>query len=737
MKFIAFEKEIAIKIVNTRQLQSTEFDEGKAFVNILRGISNGEEFMFPCHSLQNGLVFTENLKNDECLIFDLDLFDGFSIATENECLTIVQKSLRAAIKSWNNIPFGVAEINKQEAALLIVFPHASNYRVVIDKKPDSKRQEKRNGKHLLAFSYVKTEISNQPPYTNFRKFLEEVKDVTIRDAIRNIPYKFPIEIAELEDGFSPVDARIGFDAWKNLLTKSQKDFVMSGSFGASCLEGPAGTGKTLCLILKSIQAALSESFSGKSIMFVTHSTATRDHVNEVIKANVTAEQLTYINSSCQIKVCTLQDWCLERIGGQLEESELLDKDAESSKTYQQILIEESLLDFISNDYKSFSRLISKELADSLSPDNSNAIITALRHEISEVIKGRAGQNLESYKKIDYSIHAIPITNELDAECVFSIYRNYQSKLESVGNFDSDDIVITALNQLDSPIWRRRKNKEGYDFVFIDETHLFNLNELSVIHHILKDEAIHNVAYSVDRSQAIANSSPSKVQLESIFKETNGQKLQTVFRSSPDIVRLAFDVLSTGAGFFTSLENPLVDTETSFTQEDENRSIPPTLVTYSTDELVLGSAFKEVDLLASKINTIKSKICIIPCNEMILSQLMRMVEDNKKSCEFILKRGDRSLQSKAERGGKYLIAGIDYVGGLEFDGVVIVGCDKGNFPSVDERTGNARHFIQHACYNRLYVAITRAKYALTIISNRSRGISEILSPSLEKLNIDNK
>lgn len=737
MKFIAFEKNMAVKIVNTRQLQSTEYDEGRQFVDILRGNDGGESFLISCHSLPNGLIFTESLKNDECLIFDLDLFEGFNIASENECLTIIQKALRTAIKSWDNIPFGAAEINKQDAGLLILFPHTNNYRVVIDKKPDSKRQEKRNGKHLLAFAYVRSEVAGQPSATNFRKFLEEVKEVKFKESSSLKPQSYPIQVAELDDGFSPVDPRIGFDAWKKLLTKSQNDFVMSGLFGASRLEGPAGTGKTLCLILKCIQAALSESFAGKNIMFITHSSATRDQVMEIIKANVTSEQLDYIVDSCPIKVSTLQEWCLERIGSQIEESELLDKDAESSKMYQQILVEESLVDFIESDYPSFSRLISKELADELSPDTSSEVVAALRHEISEVIKGRAGQSLESYKKIDYSVHALAVQSDSDAECVFSIYQNYQSKLESVGNFDSDDIVITALNQLDSPIWRRRKNKEGYDFVFIDETHLFNLNELSVIHHILKDEAIHNVTYSVDRSQAIANSALSKVQLDTIFQGSNGQKLQTVFRSSPDIVRLAFDVLSAGTGFFTSLENPLANTETSFTQQDESRSIPPTLVTFSSDELVLSSVFREVDLLAEKIKTNKSKICIIPCNEMILSSLLRVVSEHNKPCELILKRGDSSLQHKAERAGKYLLAGIDYVGGLEFEGVVIVGCDKGNFPTVDERTGNTRHFIRHASYNRLYVAITRAKFALTILASRARGVSDILGPAMDSLVVEDK
>jgi superfamily I DNA/RNA helicase len=737
MKYIAIERQTAIAMVNTRQLQSTEYDEGEQLVNIIRGVNDAESFTVPSYKTANGIIFTSDITNDECLVFDLELFKGFEVSTDDECLTIIQKTLRTAIKSWSNIPFGSTEVNRQEIGLIILFPHSfSNgyHRVVIDKKPDSRRQEKRNGKHLLVFAYAKAEVNSQPSYTNFRKFLEEVKTVKAIKNAAERSIQSPIQVSSLVDEFSPVDPRIGFETWKKLLTNAQKGFVLSDYFGASRLEGPAGTGKTLCLILKSIQAALSEGFNDKKVMFITHSTATKLQVMEIIEANISAEQKIYIDKHCPINVFTLQEWCLEKIGGQIEESELLDKDAESSKGYQQMLVEESWVEFLNKDFGTYSKLISRDLAMALESSDSASVIASLMHEISEVIKGRASQKIDAYKKIDYSSHALPIHSDADAECVFSIYVTYQKKLEVVGNFDSDDIVISALNQLDSPIWRRRKNKEGYDFVFIDETHLFNLNELSVIHHILKESALTHVTYSIDRSQSIANSSLSKEQLDLFFRTESNQELKTVFRSSPDIIKLAFTILSSGSGFFTSLENPLDNTESSFTQEDEGRSLSPLLITYANDEQVVNMAFKEVDLLADQIKSSKSRICIIPCNEVILSKMVRLVSELNKPCEIILKRGDGVSQRKAERGGKYLISGIDYVGGLEFDGVVIVGCDKGNFPATDERTANARHFIKHASYNRLYVAITRAKFGVTILSSRGRGVSEILEPALANKSI---
>ncbi|OEO24823.1 hypothetical protein AX279_15820 [Pseudomonas sp. J237] len=737
MKYLAIEKKTAISIVNTRQLQSTEYSEGEELVRVLKGELDGSTLSVPSFKASNGLIFTEDLINEECLIFDLELFKGFESANKDECLVNFQKTLRTAIKFWDNIPFGGAEKNNQESGFIILFPHpfSSGYsRVIIDKKPDSKRQERRNGKHLLAFAYTRNEVNSQPAYTNFRKFLEEVKLVKNKERVLSSGAASPVLISSLENNFSPMDPRIGFDKWKKLLTATQKDFVLSDYFGASRIEGAAGTGKTLCLILKCIQTAISQEFSGKKLMFITHSSATKDQAIEIISANTSPEQKEHIELYCPISVFTLQEWCLEKIGSQIEESELLDKDAESSKTYQQILVDESLLEFLEKDFPTFSKMISKDLALSLEHSDKVGVLASLMHEISEIIKGRAGQKLDAYKKIDYSTHALPVHCDQDAECIFSIYRRYQSKLESVGNFDSDDVVISALNQLDSPIWRRRKNNEGYDFVFIDETHLFNLNELSVIHHILKEEAITNVTYSIDRSQSIANSSLSQEQLDKFFITGSNQELKTVFRSSPDIIRLAFTILSAGSGFFTTLENPLDKTESSFTQEDESKSHPPQLVTYLDDASVINMAFKEVDILAEQIKSTKSRICIIPCNEMLLSETRRLVLETNKPCEIILKRGDSVSQKKAERGGKYLVAGIDYVGGLEFDGVVIIGCDKGNFPTSDDRTANTRHFIKHASYNRLYVAITRAKYGLTIVGSASRGVSEILTPAVDNESI---
>jgi superfamily I DNA/RNA helicase len=76
--------------------------------------------------------------------------------------------------------------------------------------------------------------------------------------------------------------------------------------------------------------------------------------------------------------------------------------------------------------------------------------------------------------------------------------------------------------------------------------------------------------------------------------------------------------------------------------------------------------------------------------------------------------------------------IDYIGGLEFDAVVIVGVDKGRVPQVTST--ESRIYQNYEWHNRMYVAITRAKYAVVILGNKSRTPSTLLQNAISNKRI---
>lgn len=97
-----------------------------------------------------------------------------------------------------------------------------------------------------------------------------------------------------------------------------------------------------------------------------------------------------------------------------------------------------------------------------------------------------------------------------------------------------------------------------------------------------------------------------------------------------------------------------------------------------------------------------------------------------------RRGDITTIKCAERNMRYVLGFIDYIGGLEFDAVVIVGVDKGRVPNNDGKEGTI--YQSYEWHNRMYVAITRAKYAVAILGNKSYTESPLLRKAIDSQRI---
>ena len=144
------------------------------------------------------------------------------------------------------------------------------------------------------------------------------------------------------------------------------------------------------------------------------------------------------------------------------------------------------------DLASHRRLLSSDFLHFLDAEDQWRIAEMLRHEIGVAIKGRAKESWELYRQLEPLRYNLPLRSDADRGFVYAVFAKYKARLERSGHFDTDDIVLTAHNQLDTPIWRRRRIREGYDSLFIDETHLFNINELMLFHHLTRAEDRHPV-----------------------------------------------------------------------------------------------------------------------------------------------------------------------------------------------------------------------------------------------------
>lgn len=584
MKFVYFDEGACSEITSERFFQSPEFELGKLLVSVLRGTTPKAQLTFRCVALSASdgvFILTPGKGLQNYLVIDLEEAQELLRLDDSGLILTLQKTFRFATKYWAGLKPSVNErVLSNNKAIIFPYPIGMQtaLRVSLDRNPDEKRRAKRESqKALLLYKFGDTEgggVTETARLTNFRKawdgrdeaYVLAAKQIsTATGANRNGASS--LVVTELRDSSSPRIVVAGLEGWSKALTTSQLAFVDSPLTVPHRIEGPAGTGKTLCLVLKALKTVKDTEGVGEPhrALFIAHSEPTRRAIENLFAINGGEEymeaELELLAKAQSIKVTTLQELCANLLKREISESELVDRDAYESKLVQRLYAIESVERALRDEYESHAPFLSEPFKKFLAETEHWAIAEMLQHEISVQIKGRADQDLSKYRKLERLKMGLPVENEGDKTFVFLMYQKYQNELEVSAQFDTDDVVLSATSQLNTPIWRRRRAREGFDSIFIDETHLFNVNELSVFHRLTKSELHQPIAYSVDRSQALGDRGWTDLAFEAAFDpsgtlgHSDPTRIRSVFRCSPEIVDLAFSVTSSGATLFTNFHNP--------------------------------------------------------------------------------------------------------------------------------------------------------------------------------------
>lgn len=764
MKYIFVTLDAIYNIVSNRYLQSSEFGNAQIIANILIGKENAynKDGLIYFKAKDGGVFYTNGINRNKGILFDYSSFDAFSESNNTiaNIVTIFQKVLRYAVRYFESAPLSPSEKAIPEKNTIIVYPFPyvparDVYKIFVDK--NSTKWSRKDKDFLIAYASG-TVINDEKvgiSQTNINKAVTDIASITIIPNTENyIPENVdkPLGIVELvENTPLSLDSSLRFEDWKPYLTTSQTKFVYSDVNGPERLEGAAGTGKTLSMILRAVYLLKQhiEQDLDYHIAFITHSLATKNHIIDIFKslypdgAKLITSNLN--ENKVSINITTLQEWSINYLGNDISSTEYIDKDAQDSKTFQQLIIEQVWKEAYASSFQStYKTLCSKDFTHFIATTTEGALIEMLQYEIAILIKGRASGDIDVYKSLLRPKYSIPCRNEGDLAFIFSIYMKYQEHLERSGAYDSDDIILTALGSINTPIIRRRRMQEGYSVCFIDETHMFNLNELSLFHYLNKTEYARNIIYAIDKSQAVGDRDISNDNLQTALQlsiNASSQRFETVFRSSPDIINLAFNILSSGATLFTTFENPLEKTSFNFTSQEEKKCRFPQYIGINGEQKMISEVFILADKLHKECECKKSQILITITDDLLLRNIEKYAQENNKPIEVLKSRGDFFSVQQANKRNLYVIGGIDYVGGLEFDAEIIVGVDKNRVPPASTKNMDSYHFINYAWHNRLYVAITRTKYALIILGDKTRGSSELLESALylnliEKVNWDN-
>ncbi len=702
--------------------------------------------------MRHGIVaYGRDTAEQRYVVFDLDQSRIFSEATSAQAVLFLQRVLRFAIKYWDKGVLTPAE-KVLSATTAAVFPHPlsqkTGVRITLDLNPDVERLAKRgrSGRYLLAYK-VGTDQGDGPQetasVTTFRKFLEDIDGFGTKlvssPGGRAPAWETNFSSTSLGSLESKVDIHQGYETWLRLLTEDQKKFILSPLLHPVRIDGPAGTGKTASLSLAAIHSmrqATSDDRECQAI-FITHSEASRRSISTVLRAMGGEEFMSEQASIRRLRVETLQGYCAGLLRQDISETEFVDTDAYDAKQLQLMYVDEALRQ-VRDELPSYAKFMSPEFQAYMQGEDDEFKIPLIQHEISVVIKGRARENLDTYKRIPAIPSALPVNSEGDKAFVWRVYERYREQLVTGGQFDTDDVVLSALSQLSTPIWRRRRARDGFDAIFVDETHLFNMNELSVFHHLTRSEKAFPIAFAVDRSQAIGDRGwADDIDVASLMPSPNERSSSTtinvkgIFRCSPDIVNLAFSITSSGASLFTNFQDPMALAHSNMTFEEEKKAKRPFYVDYSTDSALVDAALVVAEEMRVSMGATKGDVAIVVFDESLFRELEKRSIEENRPVEILKNRGDPEVVRRAKSAGRFVLSLPDFVGGLEFDGVVLVGVDDGRVPpSPNSQHSQSKAYLTFAAHNKLYVAVTRARYQVAILGVKARGPSVILKSALD-------
>jgi superfamily I DNA/RNA helicase len=735
--FIYFDILVINELLKTREFQTSEFQLSKDFNECL--FTEADSWM----NINNIAIvkhenatycFRKDMKENKGILIDLDQLSEIRKKDISERLSIVMKVLRFATKYWNNHPMTNSELRIQDTTTycIIPLPFVVNnyYKILIETKPDSRRLEKRNIDCLICYKdgYNKPLVSD-PSLTNLRKALDSVEfafsKMSSEIKTGNESTFGSYQIAD-EKKHTEIKGFIGYESWKSFLTDTQKKFIYNKNLTTSRIEGPAGSGKTLSLILRAMFLLKKFYIENEQfrLIFITHSTATKDNIKNIISNEMNSSIFDRYASLVSINVTTLLEWCIENGNMRISLNDCLEPDALDSKQMQILYIEEIYKQFHSNEYIStYQHLISKPLKDYIESIDSYLLYDNLQKEFSIFIKGQANQDIEKYKNLAKSVFPVKTTD--DRGFLFRIFDQYQRKLEQINQFDVDDVILSAMGSLNTPIWKRIRNTQGYDYIILDETQLFNFNELSILQYINKEDCRDHISFSQDVSQSAGDIGFGSTTFEEIgdlaVSEDDTYNFETVFRCSQEIAEVAFKILTSSPTLLTNVRNPMH--QINIVSNDPSSIIHPYYFEHKNDSEMIDFIYQRIDKLVKKFHIARSDMLIVATDHLLLSEIEKYGKIHNKPIQFIEKRGDKTVLDNARNNGLYVGSMIDFVGGLEFDAVIILGVDGVRVPPNSDK---ATHFQQQAWVNKMYVAVTRARKLLELNAN----ISNLRSPIIE-------
>lgn len=345
------------------------------------------------------------------------------------------------------------------------------------------------------------------------------------------------------------------------------------------------------------------------------------------------------------------------------------------------------------------------------------------NEFASVIdaEGIRSNNEKGIKYKNGLIHrpewAMDLPERVDREFVLFIHERFREEMRSMKTLSVDQMMADFNSFLDSNRWDNIASNDGFDALFIDELHLFTPIEREIFHKLIRSRVDASgpvrppifMAYDLKQSP---NDAFFALSGGNIFVASNRLenselvKLSQIFRYTPEIANFLADLDAAQP----ALNIPGEWESFSGSPNLENGALPR-LLEFDTDATMFQRVMKEARMAARELGG--RRVAVLCCGGDVFDKYYQAAS-GQFGDHCILIENKSEFGELRHAGKRFVFSSPEYVAGLQFAKVFLIGVDK-EFSDFHSSFGARRRFI-----SIMYLGASRAEEELTLASSTSSG-----------------
>ena len=471
-----------------------------------------------------------------------------------------------------------------------------------------------------------------------------------------VPLSLAAEIDLKAIGSASVVKERSYSEWERFLTEPQKTLLREKIDKSIRIVGPAGSGKTLSLCMRSIMLSRDELLIAeeKKILIVTHSWAMSERIDGVLLSlndGVIPDRITVfpLIGLLEMHVGTIGQRRIDIIG-----------DDSSDGRRRTLLMLQEIVDNTGCISREGLSTWIKEGIDAADEGSARReLVRNLYEEITGVLAASGvspddNESVRTYMRSDREDWMPPFETQEDRAFVVRIYEVFIKELVDREAVTTDQFILDSIRMLETFNWRMRKETEGYDFIFVDELQLFDPQERAAL------ELLGRLRMGVP---FVTAEDPSQGVFSSINRRHNESTnemiyLETVHRFNRGI----FDFISFIYGRFPLNAIPL-----KTKKQDIDNSERPIVYACDTPEAALDRAVS-IAHETSKISSAESRICVATLGDFDTLVANKLEE---RALKVTLLSSFDDVEQLAYSKRSIVVSPWEFVGGTQFSHVIVV------------------------------------------------------------------